>query len=43
VVAVILGLVLMIVGAFLTVPVVGELVCIPLIVIGLLLVVRGLW
>jgi hypothetical protein len=42
-VAVILGIVLMIVGAILTVTVVGAIVGIPLIIIGVLLVVRGLW
>ncbi len=41
--AVVLGLVLMIVGAILTVTVVGAIIGIPLIIIGLLLVVRGLW
>lgn len=42
-VAVILGIVLMIVGAILTITVVGAIVGIPLIFIGVLLVVRGLW
>jgi hypothetical protein len=41
--AVILGIVLMILGAILTITVVGAIVGIPLIIIGLLLVVRGLW
>lgn len=42
-VAVILGLVLMLVGAILTFTIVGAIIGIPLAVIGLLLVVRGLW
>ena len=41
--AVILGILLMIVGAILTVTVIGAILGIPLIIIGLLLVVRGLW
>ena len=41
--AVILGLVIMLVGAILTVTVIGAIVGIPLIIIGILLVVRGLW
>ena len=41
--AVILGVLLMIVGAILTVTVIGAIVGIPLIIIGLLLVVRGFW
>lgn len=42
-VAVILGLVFMLVGVILTITVIGAIVGIPLFVIGLLLVVRGLW
>jgi hypothetical protein len=42
-VAVILGIVLMILGAVLTITVVGAIVGIPLIIMGVLLVVRGLW
>ncbi len=42
-VAVVLGLVFMLVGAILTVTVIGAIVGIPLFIIGLLLVVRGLW
>jgi hypothetical protein len=41
--AVILGIVLMILGAVLTITVVGAIVGIPLIIMGVLLVVRGLW
>jgi hypothetical protein len=41
--AVILGIVLMILGIILTITVVGAIVGIPLIMFGLLLVVRGLW
>ncbi len=41
--AVILGLVIMLAGAVLTVTVIGAIVGIPLIIIGILLVVRGLW
>jgi hypothetical protein len=40
--AVIIGLVIILVGAILTVTVVGAIVGIPLIIIGILLVVRGL-
>jgi hypothetical protein len=42
-VAVILGLALMLAGALLTITVVGAIVGIPLIIIGILLIVRGLW
>jgi len=42
-VAVILGLVFMLAGVILTITVVGAIVGIPLFIIGLLLVVRGLW
>lgn len=42
-VAVVLGLVFMLAGVILTVTVVGAIVGIPLFIIGLLLVVRGLW
>ena len=42
-VAVVLGLALMLVGVILTITVVGALGGIPLFIIGLLLVVRGLW
>jgi hypothetical protein len=42
-IAVILGIVLMILGAILTITVVGAILGIPLIIFGLLLVVRGLW
>ncbi len=41
--AVVLGLALMLVGVILTVTVVGAIAGIPLFIIGLLLVVRGLW
>jgi len=41
--AVILGILFMILGAILTITVVGAIVGIPLITIGLLLAVRGLW
>ena len=42
-VAVILGLVFLIVGAILTITVIGAILGIPMILFGLLLVVRGLW
>ncbi len=42
-IAVILGLVFMLVGVILTITLVGGIVGIPLFIIGLLLVVRGLW
>jgi hypothetical protein len=42
-IAVILGLVFMLVGVILTITVVGAIVGIPLFIIGLLLVIRGLW
>jgi hypothetical protein len=42
-VAVILGLVLLIVGAVLTATAIGAIVGIPLIILGLLLMVRGLF
>jgi hypothetical protein len=42
-VAVILGLVLMLVGIILSVTVVGACVGVPIAIIGLLLVIRGLW
>ncbi len=42
-VAVVLGLLLMLAGVILTITVVGAIVGIPLFIIGLLLVVRGLW
>jgi hypothetical protein len=42
-VAVILGLVLMLGGFLLTITVVGAIAGIPLLIIGILLVVRGLW
>lgn len=42
-VAIILGLVLMIGGILLTVTVVGAIVGIPLLIVGGLLIVRGLW
>lgn len=42
-VAVVLGVVLMVVGAILTVTVIGAVVGIPLIVFGLLLMLRGLF
>ena len=42
-VAVLLGLLLMVAGAILTVTVVGALLGIPLLVVGFLLVVRGLF
>lgn len=42
-VAVILGLVFMLVGAILTITVVGAIAGIPLIIIGVLLAIRGLW
>ena len=42
-VAVVLGLVFMLVGVILTITVVGAIVGSPLFIIGLLLVVRGLW
>jgi hypothetical protein len=42
-VAVILGLVLLIVGAVLTATVIGAILGIPLIILGLLLMVRGLF
>lgn len=41
--AVILGLVLMIVGIILTITIVGAIIGIPLILFGLMLVIRGLW
>jgi hypothetical protein len=42
-IAVILGLVFLIVGAILTVTVIGAIIGIPMIILGLLLVIRGLW
>jgi hypothetical protein len=42
-VAVILGAVLMLAGFILTITVVGAIAGVPLMIIGLLLVVRGLW
>jgi hypothetical protein len=42
-VAVVLGLALMLVGGILTITVVGAIGGIPLLIIGILLVVRGLW
>ena len=42
-VAILLGIVLMIVGVVLTATVIGAVVGIPLVLFGLLLVVRGLW
>jgi hypothetical protein len=41
--AVVLGLVLMLVGVVLTITVVGAIGGIPLLIIGVLLVIRGLW
>jgi hypothetical protein len=41
--AVIIGLVLMLLGVILTITIVGAIVGIPVFIIGLLLVVRGLW
>ncbi|OGO65122.1 MAG: hypothetical protein A2029_17245 [Chloroflexi bacterium RBG_19FT_COMBO_47_9] len=41
--AVVLGLALMLVGFILTITVVGAIGGIPLFIIGLLLIVRGLW
>ncbi len=43
VLAVILGLVLMLLGVILTITVVGAIVGIPFFIIGMLLIVRGLW
>jgi len=40
---VILGLVFMLVGVLLTITVIGAIVGIPIFIIGVLLVVRGLW
>ena len=42
-VAVILGLVFMLIGVVLAITVIGAIVGIPMFIIGLLLVVRGLW
>jgi hypothetical protein len=42
-VAIILGLVLMIGGILLTVTIVGAIVGIPLLIVGGLLIIRGLW
>jgi len=42
-VAILLGLALMLLGAILTVTIVGAIVGVPLAVIGFLLVIRGLW
>jgi hypothetical protein len=42
-VAIILGLVLMIGGILLTVTLVGAIVGIPLLIVGGLLIIRGLW
>ncbi|RPI80522.1 MAG: hypothetical protein EHM41_22570 [Chloroflexi bacterium] len=42
-VAILLGLTLMLLGAILTVTIVGAIVGVPLAVIGFLLVIRGLW
>lgn len=42
-IAVILGLVFLIVGGLLTITVIGAILGIPMIVFGLLLVIRGLW
>ena len=41
--AVLIGLVLMLLGVILTITIVGAIVGIPVFIIGLLLVVRGLW
>lgn len=43
VVAVVLGLVLLLVGVILTVTVVGAIIGVPLGILGILLIVRGLW
>ena len=42
-IAVVLGLVFLVVGVILTITVVGAIIGIPLIIIGFLLVLRGLW
>ena len=42
-VAVLIGLVLIFVGAILTITVVGAIAGIPLLLFGILLVIRGLW
>ena len=42
-IAVVLGLVFLIVGALLTITVVGAILGITMIIFGLLLVIRGLW
>ena len=42
-IAVVLGLVFLIVGALLTITVVGAILGIPMIIFGLLLLIRGLW
>ncbi len=41
--AVVLGLVFMLVGVILSITIIGAIVGVPLFIIGLLLVVRGLW
>lgn len=42
-IAVILGLVFLVTGAILTITVIGAILGIPMILFGLLLVIRGLW
>ena len=42
-VAVLLGMVFLILGVILTITVIGAIVGIPMIIFGLLLIVRGLW
>jgi len=41
--AVVLGLLLILVGGILTVTLIGAIIGIPILIIGVLLVIRGLW
>ena len=43
VMAVVLGLLLILVGGILTVTLIGAIIGIPILIIGVLLVIRGLW
>jgi hypothetical protein len=43
VLAVVLGLLLILVGGILTVTLIGAIIGIPILIIGVLLVIRGLW
>ena len=43
VMAVVLGLLLILVGGILTITLIGAIIGIPILIIGVLLVIRGLW